>query len=342
MDNGYRVVYINKLQQDAVFEEVVGKLSDLFKITPAKAEDLLKGKKPIIIKNNISKELASKYQEKLSIIGLQVITKRSLNAKEPSEKVQHSKNSISKDVSNEVVGKNRDIEETISNKSITAELGIKEKQQNSISFLNNLELNVYTRLIISIIIAISLTTYVFLTSSYRGEKLVFYFVGTCIPLYILTGMFNIYNKKAKALALCWLITGTAYPFFKNYQQGKPILELIFVTLFTAGGLALISRIVAHLICPPQLSKDNPQLFEEIRSILDNQWITKFENQISTSTHNNSNIIPHIYKILKKKNSTNLISAYLATTMKQTIGVKIDIELNNNIANAIVETHKKHI
>lgn len=99
MDNNYRVVYINKLQQDAVFEEVAGNLSELFKIPVEKAEGLLKQKKPIIIKNNISKEVAKKYQEELSKIGLKVIIKESLNVKESSVKSQNYNKSTSKPVS---------------------------------------------------------------------------------------------------------------------------------------------------------------------------------------------------------------------------------------------------
>jgi len=72
MEKQYTVVYMCKLQPNVAIPDVVEKLSSLFQLSTDKTEKFLSSEKPLVIKRNLTLEIAQKYREKLVQIGLQV------------------------------------------------------------------------------------------------------------------------------------------------------------------------------------------------------------------------------------------------------------------------------
>ncbi len=72
MGDQYTVVYMCKLQPNAEMPDVIEKTAALFQLSTEKAAKFLSSEKPIVIKRNLTLDVATKYKEKLVQTGLQV------------------------------------------------------------------------------------------------------------------------------------------------------------------------------------------------------------------------------------------------------------------------------
>ena len=72
MEKRYTLVYMCKLQPNVEMPDVVEKMSALFQISTDKTKKFLSSDKPLVIKRDLTREIAKKYEEKLIQIGLQV------------------------------------------------------------------------------------------------------------------------------------------------------------------------------------------------------------------------------------------------------------------------------